>query len=120
MRAKISDKVGGVKVHKRPASAILVEPNELWPGYNVEVIGEYQGKQHLWNKIYYLYNGTPYTGWVISEAITELPPPLPVPPDILLPHIPAVEFKFFRNKTEAAVTIAVILLAVTIVAWAFM
>ncbi len=123
MRAKISDRVGGVKVHKRPASAILVEPNELWPGYEVNTLDEYQGKQHVWTKIYYIFNGAPYMGWVIREALdVEIPP---TPPDVPKldpspPHIPSFEFKFFRNNTEAAVTVAVVLLAIAIVAWAFM
>lgn len=93
MKAKISNRVGGVKVHKRPASAILVEPDELWPGYEVTVQGHYQGKQHLWTKIYYIYNGNPYIGWVIDSALDLVrEPPFP-PPDV---EVPVPDTNLFR------------------------
>lgn len=84
MKAKVSNRVGGVKVHTRPGSRSLVEPEEMWPGYNVEILDYKQGKEHLWAQIAYVYNGKDYVGWVIDEALDKEEPPWETkfPPDV--------------------------------------
>src|SRR5258708_2731806 len=126
MKAMRADKAA--EVHKRTASATSVEPDKLWLGYAVNVLDEFQGKTRVWTKIYYLFNGKPHTGWVTKESLVDFDEPPwedKFPPDVPkldfpCPHVPTFEFKFFRNKTEAAITIAIILVAVAIVVWPFM
>jgi hypothetical protein len=119
MKAKIGARA--TEVHKRPASAMLVEPEKLWPGYEVNVLDEFQGKTRMWTKIYYLFNGKPYTGWVAKDALDFGEPPWEdsFPPDVEKPIYSPAEYKFFRNPTEAIVTIAVTLGAIAFVLWAF-
>ncbi len=95
--ARVSDRVGGLKVHSRPGILVLVEPKELWPGYHVELIGkEYQGRQKLWAEVRYLYDSQMRTGWVIKEALDVIEPPKPPPV-----HAPPVYNGKFRNGYEA-------------------
>ncbi len=93
IHAKVSERVGGLKVHVRPASSTLVEPKELWPGYHVEIVDERQ-RQKLWARINYIWNNHDYSGWVIKEALDVIDPPrvdtfdgYAYPPDVPRPDV---------------------------------
>ena len=105
MQAKVSDRVGGLKVHYRPNSATLVEPRELNPGYHVVLTGrEDQRPKKLWVEISYLFNNKYYTGWVIKEALDlELQH---YPPDSIdsNPHIPTLAPSFPWRVVVCVVT----------------
>lgn len=119
MKAKIGSQP--TEVHERPGSLELREPRTLWPGYEVKVIGERVGKTRVWAKIYYLYNGKMYLGWVAKEALVFADPALPDAPLSAGPvDIPVPDTKLFRNATEAIVSIGVVLVAIAFVAWAVM
>jgi hypothetical protein len=90
---RVSDRVGGLRVHQRPNSKKLVEPLELQPGYHVDILSLYHGGKKIWAEIEYLYNGKYYQGWVIVDALDPAPPPpyfppAPEPPPIPPPDVP--------------------------------
>ncbi len=75
IHAKVSERVGGLRVHATPNSRKLIQPKELWPGYHVEIADEYQGRKKLWARINYIWNNHDYSGWVIKEALDVVNPP---------------------------------------------
>ncbi len=67
MKAVISDKFGGLKVHKTPNGKV---ERELRPGYQVVVLDNPPRKTATvtWVKIAYVFGGETKEGWVAKEA----------------------------------------------------